>query len=584
MVKRSTSSSDKPDLGLSREETERLCMRNLLDLPSERIFFKDLDSRFLTVSRGFLLDEMPECSIEDILGKSDFDVFSEPHAAAAFEDEQRIIRTGESIVGKVERETFHNRPDAWVSTTKFPLRDDEGQIIGTFGISRDVTAQIVAEQALTFQSLHDAVTGLANRVALRDRLSQALALLERQTGQIALLFIDLDNFKTINDSFGHETGDKVLVEVARRLTGVARRADTVARLGGDEFVMLCTALRDDDDPRLLGDRVVRAVAHPYIENGVDLTITASVGIVLTGDPVADVGQLLQDADIAMYRAKDAGKNCFQVFSPSQRARVVANHVLEVELREALEAAQLFLLYQPLFSIEARSLCRVEALVRSNHPARGVIPPVEFLPLAEERGLITRIDSFVLDEACRQLAAWIAEGGWGDGFTMAVNISGRQLIDSSFVSSVAKVLAYHGLPPGRLCLEITETTLNGEAGDVEATLAALSDQGVRLAIDDYGTGYSTLAHLRRLKVDILKIDRSFIEQIGRTARDTEIIAAITAMSHALGMTVVGEGIATSEQLDELTELECDTAQGFLFARPLPADAIAAYRRGGTPHPG
>ena len=181
MVKRSTSSSDKPDLGLSREETERLCMRNLLDLPSERIFFKDLDSRFLTVSRGFLLDEMPGWSIEDILGKTDFDVFSEPHAAAAFEDEQRIIRTGESIVGKVERETFHNRPDAWVSTTKFPLRDDEGQIIGTFGISRDVTAQIMAEQALTFQSLHDAVTGLANRVALRDRLSQALALLERQT-------------------------------------------------------------------------------------------------------------------------------------------------------------------------------------------------------------------------------------------------------------------------------------------------------------------------------------------------------------------------------------------------------------------
>ena len=286
----------------------------------------------------------------------------------------------------------------------------------------------------------------------------------------------------------------------------------------------------------------------------------------------------------MYRAKDAGKNCFQVFAPSQRARVVANHVLEVELREALEAAQLFLLYQPLFSIEDRSLRGVEALVRWNHPTRGVVPPVEFLPLAEERGLITRIDSFVLDEACRQLAAWLAAGGWSDEFTMAVNISGRQLVDPSFAAYVAKVLAYHGLEPERLCLEITETTLNGEAGDVEATLAALSDQGVRLAIDDYGTGYSTLAHLHRLHVDILKIDRSFIEQIGHTVRDTEIIAAITAMSHALGMSVVGEGIATSEQLDELTELECDTAQGFLFAHPLPADAIAQYRQGGTPHPG
>jgi len=584
MAKRPKSTPDTPDLGLSREEIERLCMRNLLDLPGEHIFFKDLDSRFLVISRGLLEDQLPGWAMDEVLGKTDFDIFSEPHAIAAFEDEQRIIRTGESIVGKVERETFRNRPDVWVSTTKFPLRDNEGQIIGTFGISRDVTAQIVAEQALTFQSLHDAVTGLANRVALRDRLSQALALLERQPGQLALLFIDLDNFKTINDSFGHETGDKVLVEVARRLTSVARRADTVARLGGDEFVMLCTALRDDDDPRLLGDRVVRAVAHPFIENDVDLSITASVGIVLTGDPIADPGQLLQDADIAMYRAKDAGKNCFQVFSPSQRARVVANHVLEVELREALEASQLFLLYQPLFSIEDHSLQGVEALVRWNHATRGVIAPIEFIPLAEERGLITRIDSFVLDEACRQLAAWLAAGGWSDEFTMAVNISGRQLVDPSFASYVAKVLAYHGLEPGRLCLEITETTLNGESGDVEATLAALSDQGVRLAIDDYGTGYSTLAHLHRLKVDILKIDRSFIEQIGRTNRDTEIIAAITAMSHALGMSVVGEGIATSEQLDELTSLECDTAQGFLFAHPLPADAIAEYRHGGTPHPG
>jgi diguanylate cyclase (GGDEF)-like protein/PAS domain S-box-containing protein len=559
-------------------------MRNLLDNPDERVYFKDRDSRFLFVSRGWLDGEAPGWAVEDVVGKTDFDIFSEPHAVAAFEDEQRIIRTGEPIVGKVERETFRNRPDVWVSTTKFPLRDCAGRIIGTFGISRDVTAQIVAEQALTFQSLHDAVTGLANRVALRDRLSQALALLERQPGQLALLFVDLDNFKTINDSFGHDIGDKVLVEVARRLTSVARRADTVARLGGDEFVMLCAGLRDDDDPRLLGNRVVRAVGRPFIEDGVDLTITASVGIVLTNDPLVDSGELLRDADIAMYRAKDAGKNCFQVFSPSQRERVLANHALEGELREALDAAQFFLLYQPLFSIEDHALRGVEALVRWQHPTRGVVPPLEFIPLAEERGLITRLDSFVLDEACRQLAAWLAEGGWPEDFTMAVNISGRQLVDPGFAAYVTKVLAQHGVDPSRLCLEFTETTLNGEAGDVEATLATLSDEGVRLAIDDFGTGYSTLAHLRRLHVDILKIDRSFIEQIGRAARDSEIIAAVTAMSHALGMSVVGEGIATTEQLDELASLELDTAQGFLFARPLPAAQIAAFRHGGRPEPG
>jgi diguanylate cyclase (GGDEF)-like protein/PAS domain S-box-containing protein len=583
MAKRPKPSPGDPSAGYAREELERLCVRNLIDLPGEHIFFKDLESRFLLVSRGMLEDEMPGWAVEDVLGRSDFDIFSEPHAVAAFEDEQRIIRTGESVVGKIERETFRDRPDAWVVTTKFPLRDGAGRIIGTFGIARDVTAQIVAEQALTFQSLHDVVTGLVNRVALRDRLNQALAMLERLPGRIALLFIDLDNFKTINDSFGHETGDKVLVEVARRLSGVARRADTVARLGGDEFVMLCTSLREDDDPRLLGDRVVRAVAKPFVENDLDLSVTASVGIVLTGDPAADPGQLLQDADIAMYRAKDAGKDRFQVFSPSHRARVVANHVLEVELRDALDAGQLFLLYQPLFSIEDHSLRGVEALVRWNHPTRGVVGPVEFLPLAEERGLITRIDGFVLDEACRQLAEWLAAGGWPEGFTMAVNISGRQLVDPSFPAHVAKTLGLYGLDPARLCLEITETSLNGGSGDAEAVLATLSEQGVRLAIDDYGTGYSTLAHLHRLRVDILKIDRSFIEQIGQTSRDNEIIAAITAMSHALGMTVVGEGIATSEQLDELASLECDTAQGFLFAHPVPPEAIAEFRRGGRPQP-
>ena len=551
-------------------------MDNLLDNPDERVYFKDRDSRFLFVSRGWLDGEAPGWAVEDVVGKTDFDIFSEPHAVAAFEDEQRIIRTGEPIVGKVERETFRNRPDVWVSTTKFPLRDGAGRIIGTFGISRDVTAQIAAEQALTFQSLHDAVTGLANRVALRDRLSQALALLERQPGQLALLFVDLDNFKAINDSFGHDIGDKVLVEVARRLTSVARRADTVARLGGDEFVMLCTGLRDDD-PRPLGDRIVRAVGQPFIEDGVDLTITASVGIVLTNDPNVDSGELLQNADVAMYEAKDAGKNCFQVFSPSQRERVLANHALESELREALDAAQFFLLYQPLVSILDNSLRGVEALVRWQHPTRGVVPPNDFIPLAEQRGIIAQIDDFVLDEACRQLAAWLAAGGWPEDFTMAVNISGREFADPSFTARVKKVLARHRLDPTRLCLEITETAFLGEGGDIEATLAAVSALGVRIALDDFGTGYSTLSHLQRLQVDILKIDGSFVEHIGRSARDREIVGAVTAMVHALGMLVVAEAIETNEQLDELSCLRCDVGQGFLFSRPVAADAVDELRR-------
>jgi diguanylate cyclase (GGDEF)-like protein len=398
------------------------------------------------------------------------------------------------------------------------------------------------------------------------------------------LFIDLDNYKVINDSFGHDIGDKVLCEVGRRLTAVSRRADTVARLGGDEFVMICTDLHDDDDPRLVGDRVVRAVAHPFVEGSLNLTVTASAGIVVTDDPNADPGQLLRDADAAMYNAKVAGKNRFEVFSPSLRAQAAVSLVLESELRQALDASQLFLLYQPLFSIEDRTLHGVEALVRWRHPTRGVIPLDAFIHLAEERGLIGRIDNFVLDEACRQLAEWLTQDGWPDDFTIAVNLSGRELVDPGFTELVAEILARHDLEPSRLCLEITETTLNGDAGDVEQTFAALSAYGVRLAVDDFGTGYSTLAHLRRLRVDVLKIDRSFIERIGRSTRDSEIINAITMMSHALGMLVVGEGIETTGQSDALASIDCDQVQGFLFARPQPAEAISGFRGGGTPHPG
>lgn len=583
MAGRPRSSPDGPKLPTSREAIRQLCIENLLELPGEHIFFKDREGHFILVSRGFLEDQAPGLPASEVIGKTDFDFFGEQHAQAAFEDEQRIIRTGQPMIGKIERETHRDREDCWVLTTKFPLRSREGETIGVFGISRDVTAQVVAEQALTFQSLHDSVTGLVNRIALRDRLSQALTALDRRPGRIALLFIDLDNYKVINDSFGHDIGDKVLCEVGRRLTAVSRRADTVARLGGDEFVMICTDLHDDDDPRLVGDRVVRAVAHPFVEGGFDLTVTASAGIVVTDDPNADPGQLLRDADAAMYGAKVAGKNRFEVFSPSLRSEAAASLVLESELRQALDASQLFLLYQPLFSIEDRTLRGVEALVRWRHPTRGVILPDAFIHLAEERGLIGRIDNFVLDEACRQLAEWLTQDGWPDDFTIAVNLSGRELVDPGFTEVVAKILARHDLEPSRLCLEIAETTLNGDAGGVEQTLAALSAYGVRLAIDDFGTGYSTLAHLRRLRVDVLKIDRSFIERIGRSTRDSEIINAITMMSHALGMLVVGEGIETTGQSDALASIDCDQVQGFLFARPLPAEAITEFRDGGTPHP-
>ena len=552
-------------------------MRNLMETPGERIFFKDLESRFVLVSKSLLDDMAGGCTPEEIIGKSDFDLFSDEHASAAFEDEQRVIQTCEPIVAKIERETFHDRPDAWVSTTKMPLRDEDGRVIGTFGISRDVTAQVIAEQALAHQALHDAVTTLPNRLALMDRLQQALLALDRTHGRVAVLFVDLDNFKSINDSLGHEAGDRVLVEVGRRLSRISRRGDTVARFGGDEFVLLCSGLRADDDVRLIASRAVRAIGKRYVDDGTDLTVTGSIGVVVTGDPMADPGELLQQADIAMYDAKAGGRDCFRLFDTNLHARALASHDFDAAMRRAIEERELFLLYQPLFSLEDQSLRGAEALVRWQHPERGVVAPVDFIPMAEERGLIGAIDAFVLDEACRQLSHWMKEGKCPPGFSVAVNLSGRQLSDPRLVERVAATLKRHAVPPAQICLEVTETALVGELGGAAVTLQALAQLGVRLALDDFGTGYSTLAHVQRLNVDILKIDRSFVEQIGGSDRDREIIAAITAMAHALGMSVVGEGIETPLQLGELTALGCDEGQGFLLARPVAPEAIVDYSR-------
>jgi diguanylate cyclase (GGDEF)-like protein/PAS domain S-box-containing protein len=555
-------------------ELKLTCMDNLLATPEARIYFKDLRGRFILVSAGCDATGLSGHSVDDLIGKTDFDFYSQEYAAACFEEEQQIIRTGKPIVGILKRETFDDRADeAWVSTTKLPLRDKRGQIIGTFGINRDVTEQIKAENALAFQVLHDPVTGLANRFALMDRLKQAFVSMERLPGRLVVFFVDVDHFKDINDSFGHDAGDQVLAEVGRRLSHCSRRVDTVARLGGDEFVVLCAALRDDDDVSLIAERLVEGVRTPYVEDGRELTVTCSVGVVVTSDPYAEPEQLLRDADEAMYEAKAAGRNCHRLFDPSQRGALTTSQ-LEVDLGHAIENGELFLLYQPLFSLEDQTLVGVEALVRWHHPERGIVPPDEFIPFAEHHGLIGRIDSFVLDEACRQLAEWILRDGWPSGFTVAVNVSGRELTDTGFAALVAEAIRRHAIAPERVCLEITETAFIGGWGEMQETLAALSSLGVRLALDDFGTGYLSLAHLQRTKVDILKIDRSFVERIGRSERDREIVAAVTAISHAFGLSVVGKGVETDNQLDSLAGLDCDQGQGFLLARPMSAEAVVA----------
>ena len=554
-----------------------MCMRNLLAYPEERVFFKDRDSRFLLVSVGFLASLAHGRPLDEVIGKTDFDIFSRTHAVAAFEDEQRVLETGEPMLAKVERETFHDRPDAWVSTTKLPLLDAGGKIIGTWGISRDVTAQVAAEQALVHQALHDPVTGLANRVALMDHLD-AGARRARASARAASGCCSSTSTTSRRSTtrWGHDAGDRALIEVGRRLTAVARRTDTVARLGGDEFVLLCAHLDDDDDLRLISDRVVRAIRAPLTIAGVDLTVTGSLGVVRTADPHLDPGELLRRADVALYDAKHAGRNRFEVFDAKIHLGAESTAGLAGELALAIERSELFVLYQPLFRLDDGALIGAEALVRWRHPQRGVLLPGEFIAHAERRGLIEKVDSFVLDEACRQLAAWGSEDDSWDDFMISVNVSGRQLRDRGLVDRVSAALERHRITPSRLCLEITETALIGELGAANQVLESLSELGVRLALDDFGTGYSTLAHLQQLHTDTLKIDRSFIAQIEGGSRDRKIVAAVIAMAHALGMTVVGEGIETQGQQDGLIALDCDEGQGYLFAPAVPPADLATLR--------
>jgi diguanylate cyclase (GGDEF)-like protein len=525
------------------------------------------------VSVGWLAAYAGGGPLEEVLGKTDFDIFTEHHAVEAWEDEQQILRTGKPMVAKLERETFRDRPDVWMSTTKLPLRSESGEIIGTFGLSRNVTVQVRAQQAVAHQALHDPVTGLVNRVALMDRFDHALAGLESGDGRLVLLFVDLDDFKSVNDALGHDTGDRVLREVGRRLDHMSRRSDTVAALGGDEFVVLCQASRDDEDLALICDRAMGAICAPLQDGPHDLTVTGSLGAVITSDQSVEPEELLRQAEVATNAAKRSGGNRFELYTTELGSLSESSRSLASELRRAIDNSDLFVVYQPIHSLADGSMVGAEALVRWRHSERGVIGPDEFIPVAERRGLITAIGDFVLNETCRQVAAWTSTDGCPDAFKVGVNLSGRELRDPGLIERIEGTLQRHRVAPERLVIEITENVLLAELGDAHGAIVALAATGVGISLDDFGTGYSTLAHLRNLRTDSLKIDRSFVSQLAGHSRDREIVAAVTGMAHALGMMVVAEGVETDDQRRELTAIGCDAAQGYLFARPLAPAALA-----------
>ncbi len=706
-----------PPAASGQELIDQVWIRNLLDASDEVIYFKDLRSRFLRVSLGMC--KQHGMSQKALCGLTDFDLFSGDHAAAALADEREIIRTGVPILNKEECESFPDRPVRWVSTSKFPLRDGEGNIVGTFGISHDITRRVLAEQemvrlaeasagasgrlarieaqlrsvlngsadaiaqyapdlryryinpagerlrgrplrelvgrtdreigpdheaadsweaalrqvlrtgqrcehefsmqhpdgsegwfhttlspetdesgevvgvltstrdvtasklaerALAHQAMHDPVTGLANRYLLMDRLGQALLRLDRMPGRVVLIFVDLDQFKAVNDAYGHDVGDELLVQLAGRLRGLGRREDTVARLGGDEFVVLCENIQGEASVREIAARMVGALAEPFsVGGGLQIRLSASIGVAVARDPATRATDLLRDADTAMYRVKQQGRNGFHVFDAAADGETASLLQIEIDLQQALARGQFALVYQPMLSLEDQRLLGFEVLLRWRHPERGTLLPADFLPTAERLGLMGLIGAWVLDTACARLSSWRADPDLGTGapLSIAVNVSCSQLRALGFAEQVRQTLAAHGLEPAALRLEIGERDLIQDDPRVEAALLDLSAIGVQLAVDDFGASVTSLARLSRIPVSVVKL--------GRFAglRQREIVAAVIATAHGLGMSVVGAGIENAEQLAELNALACDDGQGFLLGRPLDEAAVARLLRGGGP---
>ncbi|MGO9875805.1 MAG: putative bifunctional diguanylate cyclase/phosphodiesterase [Acidimicrobiia bacterium] len=462
--------------------------------------------------------------------------------------------------------------------TEFPMMVStsairvEGSAPIISAIVRDLSDQKRFEAQLAHQAMHDPLTGLPNRAMLTDRLDRALARVRRQDRMCAVLYVDLDRFKAVNDTLGHAVGDQLLVEAAARIQAAVRETDTVARLGGDEFVVLCEDIEGVHYATHFAQRIIAALQIPFRFGDDDPHVSATIGIAFSVDGTETADAILANADIAMYRAKDNGRSCYELFDEDMQQWVAAQGALETALRQAVPRDELRLYCQPIIETDTRNVSGFEALVRWERPGFGLVAPGSFIPTAEETGLIVDIGNWVLDRACRHAASWATRWpGWRLG--ISVNVSSRQLLTDDILEVVTGVLARTGLDPTLLTLELTESILIDDTLTVEPLLRELRALGVSLALDDFGTGYSSLTYLRAFPINIVKIDQSFIRAIGTEQEDTAIVAAVIALGKNLGLNVIAEGIETEEQLAALRQLGCPYMQGYLFSHPTPIDQVA-----------
>jgi diguanylate cyclase (GGDEF)-like protein/PAS domain S-box-containing protein len=484
-------------------------------------------------------------------------------------------------VGKWEGELWLKRKDGdtypcWIGITA--VRDAEDDLVSYVCFFSDMSERKASEKRIHRLAYYDSLTQLPNRTLFQDRLHSSLQLSSRRGAWVALMFLDLDRFKPINDSLGHAAGDRMLKEVAMRLASCVEEDDTVARMGGDEFTFLLRPCPERDEALTraihVGERILASLTEPFVLSGREFFVTASIGIALSPQDGDDISQLMKNADTAMYHAKERGKNNFQFYQAEMNARALERLELESDLRHALEQEQFVLHYQPQFLAEGRTLTGVEALLRWQHPVRGLVSPCDFIPALEELGLVVEVGDWVIGEVCRQVSQWQAQGRAVP--KVSVNLSARQFADGKLAQRIATLLEASGIAPGCLELELTESILMQDVGEAMRMLDSLKQLGPSIAIDDFGTGYSSLNYLKQFPIDVLKIDRSFVDGLPEGEQDGQIARAIIAMAHSLGMSVIAEGVENQAQLDFLREHGCDEVQGFFLGRPVPASVLAEHQ--------
>jgi diguanylate cyclase (GGDEF)-like protein/PAS domain S-box-containing protein len=557
-----------------REKEERF-LHSLVQHSSDVITIVDVDStiRFHSPSAervlGYSTAELTGIPLVSLLHPDD--------AASALALLEEVARSREFAV-PVEWRLRH-REGHWLSVeTVASHLEERAALRGVVLNTRDISERKALEAKLAHQAFHDPLTGLANRALFRDRLEHALQRAQRHRKPLAVMFLDLDDFKTINDTLGHAEGDRLLLAVASRLLECVRLADTVARLGGDEFAILLEEETDPDNVITVARRLADAMQSAFIVESREIIIGASIGIA-RGTAESTVDDLLRDADVAMYMAKSRGKRTFQIFEPAMHAALVERLELAEDLRAALKRDELRLEYQPIIDLRSGAVDAVEALVRWDHPGRGLLTPAQFIPLAEETGLIVPLGDWVLRTACHEARAWQRPAAGAQNIVVSVNLSGRQLQEPDLAARVAAILDESGLDPARLVLEITENLAMQEPEVAQARLAELKALGVRLAIDDFGTGYSSLSSLRSFPIDILKIDKSFIETLGAMGGHAAFTEVILMLGESLQLHTVAEGIETEDQLARLRALGCGFGQGFHLGRPVSAaDVTVLLERG------